>query len=430
MLWPVTSASGPLRVGVVGAGIGGLVLAQGLRGSGVDVTLLERDAAPEHRGQGYRVTVQRPGATWLAKVLDPTSLGRFRAAAVRWDEMRVTDEQLRPLVSLPHGRRPQMLSIDRAVLRRILLDGVEDRIRFGTPYERYAEDGEGVTVHLADGSAERFDLLVGADGSASAVRRQRLPERAELHDTGIRDIATRLPMTPEVRGLLQDAGLPAFTMVLAPDGRVMIVIPQRFGDAGRPEDDYLYFGLLVPSAAVAGACTGPRGEADPALLREVAAEATAGWHPVLRELVALARAEDVALLDLRTSVPHGPWPTSRVTLLGDAVHSMTPMAGAGANAAIRDGGELAARLAAVARGERALLPAVADFERVMLTHGFAAVRRSDASLRMATGGSAARRDAAFGVLRTGYRAWARAGRLRPAARGGDPAVRPLPWPPV
>jgi 2-polyprenyl-6-methoxyphenol hydroxylase-like FAD-dependent oxidoreductase len=82
------------------------------------------------------------------------------------------------------------------------------------------------------------------------------------------------------------------------------------------------------------------------------------------------------LLPIRTSRPVGPWQPSRVTLLGDAIHSMTPYRGIGANIALRDAALLCRQIVRAARGEVALLDAIAEYEHAMRRYGFAAVRGS------------------------------------------------------
>ena len=77
------------------------------------------------------------------------------------------------------------------------------------------------------------------------------------------------------------------------------------------------------------------------------------------------------------------WPTGPVTLLGDAIHNMTPMAGIGANTALRDADLLRRNLIAAGPDVTA---AVADYERRMLDYGFAAVARSLRNTRFATSG--------------------------------------------
>ena len=110
-------------------------------------------------------------------------------------------------------------------------------------------------------------------------------------------------------------------------------------------------------------------------------------------LVELAAAEETMLTPLRTSVPIGPWPTTRVTLLGDAIDAMSPARGSGANTAPRDVAPPAAELGAAQRGEKPVLQAVHDYEQRMIEDGFAAV---EASRRANRSGLAGRLSAAVG----------------------------------
>ena len=65
-----------------------------------------------------------------------------------------------------------------------------------------------------------------------------------------------------------------------------------------------------------------------------------------------------------------------MTLLGDAIHAMSPARGSGANTALRDAALLAAELGAAAREEKTPVRAIADYERQMVDYGFAAVQAS------------------------------------------------------
>ncbi|MGW4644058.1 FAD-dependent monooxygenase [Sphaerisporangium sp. NPDC004334] len=108
-------------------------------------------------------------------------------------------------------------------------------------------------------------------------------------------------------------------------------------------------------------------------LRALVMDVTDGWHPLIRRTI--AQWHEVFPLDLRTSVPIPTWRTTLVTLLGDAVHAMSPAAGAGANLALRD---TAALTAALAHGGP-LVPALRSYEQEMIDSGFAAVRVSAAN---------------------------------------------------
>jgi 2-polyprenyl-6-methoxyphenol hydroxylase-like FAD-dependent oxidoreductase len=101
-----------------------------------------------------------------------------------------------------------------------------------------------------------------------------------------------------------------------------------------------------------------------------------GWDSALRRMVQDTEAADLSAFSVKTSVPIPSWETRNVTLLGDALHNMTPFREIGANAALRDAAALRQALVGVARGERPLLSALAAYEREMIEYGFRAVRMS------------------------------------------------------
>jgi 2-polyprenyl-6-methoxyphenol hydroxylase-like FAD-dependent oxidoreductase len=144
-------------------------------------------------------------------------------------------------------------------------------------------------------------------------------------------------------------------------------------------DEYVMWGFSAhyDSFGLAGAA-GEVALADPRAA--VLAEMT-DWSPNLRQLVERADTSSLSSFAVKTSVPVAPWATSRITLLGDALHNMTPFRGIGANTALRDAVLLRDSLAGVVRGERDVLAALADYEREMIGYGFAAVRASLANMK-------------------------------------------------
>jgi 2-polyprenyl-6-methoxyphenol hydroxylase-like FAD-dependent oxidoreductase len=113
-------------------------------------------------------------------------------------------------------------------------------------------------------------------------------------------------------------------------------------------------------------------------LRDVVLRAMAArsWDDRFAKLVRLSDADTINAIAIRTSVPIAAWPAHRVTLLGDAIHAMTPYQGIGANVALRDASRLCRALVAADRGERPLLDAVGGYEAEMVNYGFRAVQRS------------------------------------------------------
>jgi 2-polyprenyl-6-methoxyphenol hydroxylase-like FAD-dependent oxidoreductase len=88
-----------------------------------------------------------------------------------------------------------------------------------------------------------------------------------------------------------------------------------------------------------------------------------------------------------------------VTLLGDAIHSMTPYRGIGANIALKDAALLCAKLAEAARGEKPVLTAIAEYEEAMREYGFAAVAASLKGMKQAIG----QRGRGFAVVKRAMR---------------------------
>jgi 2-polyprenyl-6-methoxyphenol hydroxylase-like FAD-dependent oxidoreductase len=111
-------------------------------------------------------------------------------------------------------------------------------------------------------------------------------------------------------------------------------------------------------------------------LVRLVAEMTPNWHPNLRRLFELTDPSTCFPVNIKTSVPVDRWPATNVTLIGDAIHTMTPGRGVGANTALRDAVLLCARIIDVAAGRLGLIDAVAQYEAKMIKYGFDAVLKS------------------------------------------------------
>jgi 2-polyprenyl-6-methoxyphenol hydroxylase-like FAD-dependent oxidoreductase len=101
-----------------------------------------------------------------------------------------------------------------------------------------------------------------------------------------------------------------------------------------------------------------------------------GAHPGLVELIERIDLATLSPLAVRYLEAADPWPTSRVTLLGDAIHAMPPSFGAGANSALWDAAQLTRTLAEVANGSRPVLEALAAYEEDMRAQIFPIMRAS------------------------------------------------------
>ena len=166
---------------VAGGGLGGLCLAQGLLRAGADVTVYERDESLDVRQQGYRLHMDARAGLALEQCLPPESLEAFLATCGQPStERTVVSERLRVLHTEravesgadPFAPATLSTSVDRQTLREVLARGLDGRLVLGREVTGYELAGHGVRVRFANGGEAGADLLVGADGVGSAVRRQ------------------------------------------------------------------------------------------------------------------------------------------------------------------------------------------------------------------------------------------------------------------
>lgn len=363
-----------MRVLIIGAGTGGLCLAHGLKKNGVDVALFERDRTPRSMLIGYRVGISPDGSKALHSCLPPEVFAEFvRTTARPVTLINMRTEKYRKLLvaELPPAvdETRSEKSVSRIAMRTALLNGLEDVVRFDKAFTHYTQNDDGtVTAFFADGTSETGDVLVGADGAQSKVRKQRLPH-AKVVDTGITSIAGKLKMTPETLALLPPDSDPAVTLLYGPKGAFVILHVMHF-DGGGVEDDYIMWGYAIAHDKLPD-LRGMDGEQ----LKQVVLDQTPNYHPNLRELFRRADPETVFEIRIRTSEPLEPWEPGNVTMIGDSVHLMTPGRGIGANTALRDAELLCRKLTEAARG-RDLLRAISEYEREMVEYGFRAVLAS------------------------------------------------------
>jgi len=381
------------HVVIIGAGLGGLCLAQGLKRAGISFDVYERDAAPDSRLQGYRIRIDAEGQRALAACLPLELFALFRAtASLNASSGRFVTPQLLPI----EGRTPASwdmgedddigdLSVNRQTLREILLAGIEENVHFGHELKSYRcfEDGS-VSVSLEGLPLVSCDLLVGADGVNSRVRRQLAPY-AEPRDTGSICIYGKMEL-PLAEGcdLLSDG-----TTVVFADGCTAIFDLMRFDDdfstlTSRfapgcnltPMADYLYWALIGPRQRL-GLEKYDHVQDLPVLLTN----AMRGWHPGIRQVISRSNPTDVAALPIRSGRPDALWSFGAVTLLGDAIHAMSPAGGLGANTTLEDARVLAEILSDARSQARSANIAMLDYEADMRDR---ASRAIDASERGAT----------------------------------------------
>jgi 2-polyprenyl-6-methoxyphenol hydroxylase-like FAD-dependent oxidoreductase len=355
---------------IIGGGIGGLCLAQGLTRAGIRVTVFDRDVDARLRDQGWRVSLKEDGAAALRDCLPPALFDLCRATALLpATTLAVTDHLLNPKFVKPLPPAGGF-GMNRLTLREVLLTGLD--VRFGRTFTRFEQLPDGnVSAHFADGTTATGDFLVGADGTGSAVRAQLVPD-AEHDDLGTM-IYGRSPDLP-----LPDILVGSFNNMTGPGGVSFGVATCR-----TTEPATRAAARLAPAAELTDipdylAWT-IRGWPGGATARESVEE----FHPAVHRIVEAT--EDAVTIRLRAAKPMKPWHASKVTLLGDAVHTMPPGRGEGANTALRD--------AVLLRDLLVELPpetAKARYEAEMLEYSFRVVEQSVREpffRRIAQGGS-------------------------------------------
>ena len=372
------------NVVIIGGGIGGLALAQGLRRHGVEVAVYERDAHRDDRLDRYRLAINPAGSRSLRACLPDQQWRAFLDTAGRpGGGFGFLRSDLRELVVVedaimyPHVPDPAERSypVDRHTLRGILLGGLGDTVHYGKTFDRYEVDASGrPTAHFADGTAATGDILVGADGINSRLRAQYLPT-ATRRDTHAVGVGLKLPLDKDTRTWLPTRLGQGMNLIMA--AAPYFLFTSTFERRQPAGDDYLLCAFVARDDQLP---EHPE-RLDGTRLKAHIASLTSDWHPALRQLVDQCPPDEVSAFAFRASDRPAPWTPTQVTLLGDAVHSMPPTGGNGANTALRDAALLTRQLSQVAQGHLPLFDAIGDYEAEMREYGFQAVDLAMETLR-------------------------------------------------
>ncbi|RKE23450.1 NAD(P)/FAD-dependent oxidoreductase [Streptomyces sp. TLI_171] len=350
------------RIAVIGAGPGGLTCARILQRHGIAVTVYDREHGPEARNQGGTLDLHEDNgqiALREAGLLDDF----FRLARPEGQEMRQLDAKTCELGfhHVPEEGERCKPEIDRGQLRDLLLDSLAPgTVHWG----RSLRSVEGPTagprrLRFADGAAVEADLVIGADGAWSTVRRTLSP--ATPRYTGIsfleawfHDVEHR---HPDVAALVGPGS------AAAADGERGLFAQRNNGDHIRA-----YLIQRVPADWIAAAGHTVQ---DTDALRALLLERYGDWSPALRRLLTDNDGHYVDRPIHALPVPHTWEHSPTATLLGDAAHLMPPL-GVGVNLAMLDACELALALAehdtvaaAVRAYEATMLPRSADLQRLL-----------------------------------------------------------------
>lgn len=362
---------------VSGAGLGGLLLSRSLRRHGIPFELYERDAHASVRGQGYRIRLSSDGLTALEEVLTASEMKDLRAGTAQTGGggMHALDGltgEPTPWAKPGAGSgKPSggpklggdVVGIARGFLRGELMKGLEDKIHWNKQIKGYehSQDGNGVFAFFADGTkSPEGSMLIGADGIHSGVTKQLTDGKVKVYDTGARMIHGQSPSTAFTQ--LGDGVWSVSDSESIPDTRLGLITNVRPGSL---DDPHLELGWVFIGSP--GSFDAPNG--DFSVMGKVAAdlsrELTSKWHPKIRAIFENQNDAEAAFLKMYTSAPEGvpKWNNdARVTIMGDAVHAMTPAGGVGANTALKDAALLGRLIAEAGGWEEGL---TGEYEREM-----------------------------------------------------------------
>ena len=317
---------------VVGGGIGGLSLALSLHQAGIAVRVYEtvRDPAPVGVGINLQPTAVR----------ELTELGLGDALA----QIGIATQQLSffnkfgQLIccehrGLPAGYRWPQYSIHRGQLQLVLLQALRERIgaenfRSGLSMTAFEQRGDRVCARLRDGTTgaevlDEADVLIGADGIHSAVRRQLYP--AEGEPRFARQILWRAAVDAE-------PFLGGHTMIIAGHfhQRIIAYPIGKAATRGKLLTNWICQ-MTVPDAAP------PREDWNRRVAKEKVLAAFGAWRfPWLDMPALIEQSSDIYEFPLVDRNPVAAWTFGRVTLIGDAAHPMQPIGSQAGSQAIID----------------------------------------------------------------------------------------------
>jgi 2-polyprenyl-6-methoxyphenol hydroxylase-like FAD-dependent oxidoreductase len=300
------------KVLIVGGGIAGMASAIRFGEAGVAVDLVDID--PEWRVYGAGITItgvtlrayKRLGLIEAIKAEGAITNGSriFRFDGVHLQDL---DEP-----AIEEGL-PATGGIMRPILHRIMQARVKDvgtSVRLGLTVTKLENEGEGVNVTFSDGSAGRYDVVIGADSVESQVRQLAFPHMNRPQHTGQGCWRISIAKPPELdRGEMYFGYKYTVGITRCGTDRVYLWMLTPHTRREKHFDEVELYDNLKSNLAPFGG--------------------SAGW---IRDN--MKRGDWINYRPLAAALQPGPWSAGRIVLVGDAVHATTPHLASGAGIAV------------------------------------------------------------------------------------------------
>ncbi|KAI9289973.1 hypothetical protein BC943DRAFT_333252 [Umbelopsis sp. AD052] len=357
----ITSNSPQFKIAVVGGGIGGLTLASVLQQAyKIKCTVFEVDDSENSRNQGGSLDLHVNSGQLALKKAGLSDLFQ-KHARYQGQDLIITDKTGKAHYEEvsndgPTGGADDRPEIDRTILRHMLIESLEEgTIQWGKKVVKIEEDSNGNRNHqhtltFQDGQTGTFDLVVGADGAWSKLRK--FVSDATPFYTGIffaevclsradidHSAAAKLVGNGSCIALQDNKGL---LCQRNGDGSIRVYVTIRVEENGLSHIDFT----------------------NPEEPRSYFLERFSDWDDSLK----------VFIKEAPSFIPRGfymlpvdhTWKSHPgVTLIGDAAHLMSPFAGEGANMAMLDGANLAAAISEIVHNGKDLATTIEKFEKEM-----------------------------------------------------------------
>ena len=299
---------------IVGGGIAGMSLAISLRRIGIAVELVELD--PDWRVSGAGITIIAP----TLRAFDRLGIvDRIIDEGSCTDGLKMCDARGRVMAELPTPslagpRVPGTGGILRPTLHRILSEATlaaGSKVRLGVTVGAMAQSDRHAHAAFTDGGGGDYDLIVGADGLFSALRRMIFPEAPAPHFTGQGCWRVVAPRPPEiaVAHMYMAGRVKAGVTPISRDEMYLFFLQHLPDNPRMPQERF--HRILAQQLAPFGGAVG-----------------------VIRD--ALGPDSPINYRPLEAILLPPPWHRGRVVLIGDAVHGTTPHLAAGAGMAVED----------------------------------------------------------------------------------------------